>query len=44
MSRGTGALDLNDAEILIAEAAGSEDYREGRQAFASKRKPNFHGR
>jgi enoyl-CoA hydratase/carnithine racemase/carbon monoxide dehydrogenase subunit G len=41
MSRGTGALDLNDAEILIAEAAGSEDYREGRQAFATKRKPNF---
>jgi enoyl-CoA hydratase/carnithine racemase/carbon monoxide dehydrogenase subunit G len=41
MERGVGALDLNGAEILIAEAAGSEDYREGRQAFASKRKPNF---
>jgi enoyl-CoA hydratase/carnithine racemase/carbon monoxide dehydrogenase subunit G len=44
MERGTGALDLVDAERLIAQAAGSEDYREGRRAFAEKRKPEFQGR
>lgn len=44
MERGTGALDLDEAEAMIAHAAGSEDYREGRLAFSEKRKPNFTGR
>ena len=44
LSMGPGALDLEHAERLIDEAANSEDYREGRDAFASKRKPNFQGR
>jgi enoyl-CoA hydratase/carnithine racemase/carbon monoxide dehydrogenase subunit G len=43
MSRGTGSLDLQEIEVLIAQAADSHDYREGRDAFAAKRKPNFLG-
>jgi enoyl-CoA hydratase/carnithine racemase/carbon monoxide dehydrogenase subunit G len=41
--RGTGALDQDLAEELIARAAGSADYREGRAAFAEKRAPRFKG-
>ena len=44
MVRGSGALDLVQAEALIAQAASSADYREGRDAFAQKRKPAFQGR
>lgn len=44
MSMGAGALDLGQAEALIAAAAGSEDYREGRAAFAEKRAARFLGR
>jgi enoyl-CoA hydratase/carnithine racemase len=44
MAMGTGALDLDRAEALIAAAAGSADYREGRAAFAEKRAPRFLGR
>lgn len=43
IAMGTGALDLVVAERLIAEAADSHDYREGRDAFAEKRKPEFRG-
>jgi enoyl-CoA hydratase/carnithine racemase/carbon monoxide dehydrogenase subunit G len=43
MAMGTGALDLAHAQALIAAAAASEDYREGRAAFAEKRAPRFHG-
>ena len=44
MAMGAGALDLTHAEALIAAASGSEDYREGRTAFAEKRTPHFQGR
>ncbi|MBP0623753.1 enoyl-CoA hydratase-related protein [Cupriavidus consociatus] len=44
MAMGTGSLDLARAEALIAAAAGSDDYREGREAFAVRREPKFHGR
>jgi enoyl-CoA hydratase/carnithine racemase len=37
-------LDLAHAERQIEAAAGSEDYREGRAAFAEKRAPRFQGR
>jgi len=41
---GRGSLDLQHAEQLIAQAAASEDYREGRKAFAARRAPDFQGR
>lgn len=44
MAMGAGALDLDHAEALIATASGSDDYREGRAAFAAKRAPSFQGR
>ena len=44
LAMGTGALDLDLAERVIAEAADSFDYREGRDAFAAKRAPAFEGR
>jgi enoyl-CoA hydratase/carnithine racemase/carbon monoxide dehydrogenase subunit G len=40
----SGALDLDYAEALIAQATGSADYHEGRRAFAERRAPNFQGR
>jgi len=43
VAKGTGALDLDRAEELIARAAGSADYKEGRAAFAEKRSPRFKG-
>lgn len=36
--------DRDIAERDIAACMASEDYREGRQAFLAKRKPNFQGR
>ncbi|GJD53151.1 Short-chain-enoyl-CoA hydratase [Methylobacterium crusticola] len=43
LAMGPGALDPALAEGLIAQAADSHDYREGRAAFADKRKPAFRG-
>jgi enoyl-CoA hydratase/carnithine racemase len=43
LSMGPGALDLNAAQQLIDAASDSEDYREGRRAFAAKRPPRFRG-
>lgn len=44
LEMGPGALDLEDAERFIAQAADSADYREGRDAFAQKRPPQWQGR
>ena len=39
-----GALDVAAAQRMIDAAADSEDFREGRRAFAEKRTPRFRGR
>lgn len=38
-----GALDLKDADSFIDYASASDDYEEGRRAFAEKRSPVFRG-
>jgi enoyl-CoA hydratase/carnithine racemase len=44
LSLGDGALDVAAAQRMIDLAADSEDFKEGRRAFAEKRTPRFHGR
>jgi enoyl-CoA hydratase/carnithine racemase len=44
LAMGSGALDAAEAQRLIDHAADSEDFREGRRAFAEKRAPRFRGR
>jgi enoyl-CoA hydratase/carnithine racemase len=43
LSMGSGALDLKAAQQLIDAASDSEDFKEGRRAFAEKRSPRFRG-
>jgi enoyl-CoA hydratase/carnithine racemase/carbon monoxide dehydrogenase subunit G len=43
VAMGRGALDSDLAEELIAAAGKSNDYHEGRKAFAEKRQPQFQG-
>ncbi|MCA1454232.1 enoyl-CoA hydratase/isomerase family protein [Bradyrhizobium sp. BRP22] len=43
LSMGAGALDLAAAQRLVDEASDSEDFKEGRRAFAEKRSPQFRG-
>lgn len=44
LSMGLGALDEKAAEAFIDHVSGSEDYEEGRRAFAEKRSPIFRGK
>ncbi len=43
LSMGSAALDLDAAQRLIDEASDSEDFKEGRRAFAEKRPARFRG-
>lgn len=44
LERDPGERDMAAAHALIAACYDSEDYREGKAAFAEKRKPDFQGR
>lgn len=43
LSMGAGALDTAAAQRLVDAASDSQDFKEGRRAFAEKRSPRFGG-
>lgn len=43
LATGAGTLDHDAVERILAQAARSYDYQEGRTAFAEKREPQFRG-
>ena len=43
LSMGDGGLDPAAAQRVIDEASDSEDFKDGRRAFAEKRSPHFRG-
>ena len=42
--RGSRAEEVNAVRAMVDACFDSEDYREGRKAFAAKRKPEFKNR
>jgi enoyl-CoA hydratase/carnithine racemase len=44
LAMGNGALDPKEVAAIVDHASASEEYAEGRRAFAEKRKPAFKGR
>ncbi len=44
VAMGEGLLDVAKADAFIDRVSDSDDYKEGRRAFAEKRSPDFRGR
>lgn len=44
VTRPDAAISRTDVDQMVAQCFASEDYAEGRRAFAEKRKPSFNGR
>lgn len=44
VAMGEGLLNVSEADAFIDRVSDSDDYKEGRRAFAEKRSPDFRGR